>query len=105
MDDSIFKNNLENKIILSMAIRLKTELFLEEKIDKDGILDSKWNQTIKLIEKYKEKFPEDRNNKLFEKVILMTPENIHINAFMYEPIIDMWENELRKLYKEVSVLS
>lgn len=105
LNDNWEKNNLENKIILSMAIRLKTELFLEEKIDKDGILDSKWNQTIKLIEKYKEKFPEDRNNKLFEKVILMTPENIHINAFMYEPIIDMWENELRKLYKEVSVLS
>jgi hypothetical protein len=31
----------------------------------------------------------------------MTPENIHINSFMYEPILDMGDDELRKLYKTV----
>jgi hypothetical protein len=31
-------------------------------------------------------------------VILMTPENIHLNSFMFEPIIDMSDEHLRKLY-------
>ena len=31
----------------------------------------------------------------------MTPENIHINAFMYEPLIDMSINHLVKLYNDI----
>ena len=34
-------------------------------------------------------------------VILITPANIHINAFMYEPILDMGFRELKALYQEV----
>ncbi len=35
----------------------------------------------------------------------MTPENIHLNSFMYEPIIDMSDAHLRKLYEDVLKLS
>lgn len=38
---------------------------------------------------------------LAEKISIMTSENIHINAFMYEPIIDMTDDELILLYNEV----
>ena len=31
----------------------------------------------------------------------MTPENIHVNSFMYEPIVDMSDDHLRKLYGKV----
>ena len=41
---------------------------------------------------------------IINKVNLMTPENIHINAFMYEPLIDMSIQHLINLYKEVSEL-
>jgi len=34
----------------------------------------------------------------------MTPENIHINSFMYEPIIDMANEHLKQLYTDVSAL-
>jgi len=34
----------------------------------------------------------------------MTPENIHLNSFMYEPIIDMTDEHLKKLYEDVSKL-
>ena len=34
----------------------------------------------------------------------MTPENIHVNAFMYEPIIDMSDDHLRKLYCKIKAL-
>ena len=38
------------------------------------------------------------------RINLMTPENIHINAFMYEPLIDMSIHHIVNLYKEVSDL-
>jgi len=39
-----------------------------------------------------------------DRVILMTPENIHLNSFMYEPIVDMSDEHLRTLYDEVNAL-
>lgn len=35
----------------------------------------------------------------------MTPESIHLNSFMYEPILDMADDHLRKLYRRVSALA
>ena len=32
----------------------------------------------------------------------MTPENIHINSFMYEPILDISNQHLKQLYKKIS---
>jgi hypothetical protein len=34
----------------------------------------------------------------------MTPENIHLNSFMYEPILDMGNVHLKELYKRVKEL-
>ncbi len=42
--------------------------------------------------------------KILRKVVLMTPENIHLNAFMYEPIVDMSDDLLQALYSEVCSL-
>ena len=39
--------------------------------------------------------------RLLDKISLMTPENIHINTFMYEPLIDMSIIHLVKLYELV----
>jgi hypothetical protein len=41
---------------------------------------------------------------LLDAVALMTPENLHINSFMYEPIIDMSDSHLRKLFQEVRAI-
>ncbi|MCG3176684.1 MAG: hypothetical protein MOGMAGMI_01642 [Candidatus Omnitrophica bacterium] len=97
--------DLEKKIVLSIAIRLKLEEFLIKEIDDAGFVRSiKRNQTIVLIRKYKEKFPSGKEDeiKLAERVNLMTPENIHINSFMYEPILDMSSEHLKRLYKDVT---
>ena len=34
----------------------------------------------------------------------MTPENIHLNSFMYQPILDMDIIELKNLYSKVKDL-
>lgn len=95
--------NLENKIVLSIAIRLKAEQFMIEQInDEEFVRDLNSNQTWKLVNKYEEIFNnEGRVIDILKRVQLITPENIHINSFMYEPILDMGDFELRKLYVDI----
>lgn len=97
--------NLENKIVLSIAIRLKAENFMKSKITSDQILkgiDNDSSQTWKLLKAYEEEFNNEKDNiEVLRRVNLITPENIHINSFMYEPILDMGDGELRELYKSV----
>ena len=50
-------------------------------------------------------FPADAAINALEMVLLMTPENIHLNAFIHEPILDMSDDHLKKLYKDVAALS
>lgn len=95
--------NFENKIVLSIAIRLAVEKFIVEKInDAAFVVVITGNQTPALLKKFQELFPSDET--AFEtigQVILMTPENIHLNSFMYEPIMDMSDEHLRQLYSDV----
>ena len=98
--------NLENKIVLSIAIRLKAELFMKSQItNQASVNEIKKNQTIALFELYRNEYKEEEYKiKLLEQVNLMTPENIHINSFMYEPILDMSDNHLKQLYKNIDKL-
>jgi hypothetical protein len=95
--------NLENKIVLSMPIRPDTDYFMVVKINDAKFVDSiDKNQTPRLLTKFKELFPTDVDTiKIIERVVLMTPENIHLNSFMYEPILDMSDEHLRKLYQDI----
>jgi len=100
MDQSL---NLENKIVLSIGIRLKAEEFMWSKVmDKTQI---NGNQTGKLFGRYKLEFSnessEESNIELCSLVNLMTPENIHLNSFMYEPILDMSNDHLKELYTKI----
>ncbi|MER9594181.1 hypothetical protein [Mesorhizobium sp. M0244] len=90
---------LEKKIVLAIGIRLKAEEFIIKEIADDEFVNGITNsQTYRLVEKYKQEFPDKENNiKLFERVNIMTPENIHLNSFMYEPILDMSNESLKKL--------
>ena len=48
----------------------------------------------------------DNNEKLeiLEEVSLITPENIHFNSFMYEPILDLGIDHLKDLYQKTKQL-
>jgi energy-coupling factor transporter ATP-binding protein EcfA2 len=98
--------SLENKIVLSIGIRLKAELFMISQItDQASVAGITKNQTSQLFEFYRnEPNAEDENIKLLEQVNLMTPENIHFNSFMYEPILDMSDEHLRQLYVQLDKL-
>jgi len=98
--------NFENKIVLSIAIRIAAEKFMVDKIKDPAFVASiNVNQTPKLQAKFKELFSSDQHAiEIIQRVILMTPDNIHMNSFMYEPILDMAEDHLKKLYRDVLAL-
>ena len=63
------------------------------------------NQTSYLFTKYREIFPMKlHEGEILKKVLMLTSENIHINNFMFEPIIDISLEELNSLYKEIESL-
>ena len=115
---------LENKIILAIGIRHKAEAFMISNIAAyNGMLN--WhnrkriesgsssdflafvsrtsNQTRTLLEGYQQIGAEE-TTRVLNEVSIMTPEHIHINSFMYEPLLDMDITELLGLYNRVKAL-
>jgi ABC-type branched-subunit amino acid transport system ATPase component len=97
--------NIENKITLAIAIRLKAESYLINKLPEVDLSLIISNQTNELYQAYKSKFVTSPALSVLDKVNMMTPENIHINAFMFEPLIDMSVNHLKDLYEKTSNLN
>lgn len=98
--------NFENKVVLAIATRLQAERFMAAKIN-DGawLANITANQTPELLKRYRTDFPTELANiGVIQRVLLMTPENIHLNSFMYEPILDMSDQHLRRLHVEVVAL-
>jgi hypothetical protein len=97
--------NLEHKIVLSIAIRLAAEKYMLSKMPLINAATITSNQTAVLLDEFIKAFStEGQAIKTLRKVVLMTPESIHLNSFMYEPILDMSDDHLRKLYQEVKIL-
>jgi energy-coupling factor transporter ATP-binding protein EcfA2 len=104
--------NLQDKIILSITLRLLMEkklikylILKNEKID-----DIKHNQTRGLINKFKKQQLKDseENTKikgLLDIVNIISANHIHINSFMYEPLMDINGSDLMKWYKDLKAIS
>ena len=99
-DDGI---NFEYKIVLSIALRIWSEKYVVTKIrENDSSYEPLSKQTGELVNDFIELFNnQSKEIRILKRVALITPANIHINAFMYEPILDMGFDELKDLYKEV----
>lgn len=104
-EENINEILLENKITLAVACRLKTEQYLIKALPEIDLVKIKAFQTLVLSTAYKTKYKDSDNLEIIDKVSLMTPENIHINAFMYEPLIDMSVYHLIDLYKQTKSLN
>lgn len=98
--------NFANKVVLAIATRLAAERFMVGKVaDPAFVASIKANQTAMLLKRFQALFPGEAGAiGVLQRVALMTPENIHLNSFMYEPILDMSDEHLRKLYGEVVAL-
>ncbi|MEI6150510.1 MAG: phage infection protein, partial [bacterium] len=98
--------NFENKIVLSIAIRFMAEQLMVNRINDAAFVNAiDSNQTTRLLSKFRQLFGRDGHTvDVLQRVVLMTPENIHLNSFMYEPILDMSDEHLRTLYRDVASL-
>ncbi len=93
---------LQNKIIFSIAIRLKSEEWMLNKLNQE--FESTNNQTRELYDAIKKELSDDEK-RIIQKVLMITPENIHINSFMFEPILDISLDHLYTCFEKVKKLN
>ncbi|VEJ24922.1 hypothetical protein [Helicobacter pylori] len=93
---------LQNKIIFSIVIRLKSEEWMLNKLNQE--FKSEKNQTRELYDATKKELSDDEK-RIIQKVLMITPENIHINSFMFEPILDISLDHLYTCFEEVKKLN
>lgn len=97
--------DLANKLILSMAIRLKAETLMKAIVSEEHQAEMKHNSNqtgglLKVLKKYySDTYPEVCL--LMNRVVMLTSENIHVNNFMFEPLVDISSLHLKQLYKKV----
>lgn len=96
--------NLENKVVLAMCIRLMAESFMDEKLIEGGQPRvSGLSRFGKLFKSFRsQNLGTEAERTILNKVSLMTPEQIHLNSFMYEPLVDMSIRSLQELYDDIS---
>lgn len=87
---------------MSLAIRLCAEKFLKQVLTENGqdCQDATSNQT-RVWSKRAAQFLTPEQKATIDEVNLITPENIHLNAFMFEPLIDISDWALKELYDKV----
>lgn len=96
---------LDNKLFIAIAIRLLTEKFMKNTLISNGkaCSDADSNQTRKWFNQVK-RFLTPAQISVIEEVNLITPESIHLNSFMFEPLIDISNWALKDLYTRVTNL-
>lgn len=106
-DQSDVALDIKSKITLSLAIRLNAEEFMLNKIlDINFHSNILKKQTGHIVGQYKKEFPDNLEEMgLLDRVNLMTPENIHVNSFMYEPLMDLSDDHLIKLFEDLKTLN
>ncbi len=100
--------NLEDKVLLSIAIRMQSEIFLINELrtlkSDPNYWCSSMNQFGNLIKEYSSLASASPSLHTLEKISITVSSNIHLNSFMYEPILDLTIEHLINLYDEVCSL-
>jgi len=100
--------SLTDKMVLSIAIRLKAEIYMKSILNEHLTeMEQNKDQTGKLVKLFKKYHNDDKRDEcmILNKVLMMTSENIHFNNFMFEPLVDLSPLYLKELYEEVKDLS
>jgi hypothetical protein len=99
---------LENKVLISIATRIQAERFMTQELRRLKSEPNYWcamkSQFGALLGEYKEHDPEPANIEVLEGVGITVSSNIHLNSFMYEPILDLSVEHLCWLYRTIGDL-
>ncbi len=99
--------DIVNKLVLAMAIRLRAETYMKGVLSaaEFGEVNVHKNQTGELVKVFKKHHPDmDAEYRLMDSVLMLTSETIHLNNFMFEPLIDISIFSLKRLYGDVKGL-
>ena len=88
---------LDDKIILAIGIRIGMEIIFNKYNPTLINLDLPLGEEYELV---KQHFDYD-DKKIFSKALISIPEFVHLNSFMYEPLIDIPTVILRKIYLDI----
>lgn len=95
--------------MLSIAIRLKSEEYMIKKLKPNGVDDEEINQNKQTGQLFnlclKNKLIPQNDQLILKKALIIMPENVHINSFMYEPLIDTELEDLIKSYNDIKNLT
>jgi len=98
----VVNQNLSEKIVLALALRIRAEKYIYERLLNKKIIkpeDMNHKECGELFGCFKEKIKRCvRAKSTLESIVLITPEEMHLNAFMYEPLIDFSIHRLRTLF-------
>lgn len=78
---------------------MKAEFFLRDLLVSNGIAIMCANNQTREWANRANSHLSDKDKRVISDVLLITPESIHVNAFMYEPLIDIPNYQLIDLYK------
>ncbi len=97
--------SLENKLIVSIASRLRAEKYLKQVISShEGSCPDSTSSQMRDWYKKAKPFLTDDERRLMDDINLITPESIHVNAFMYEPLIDVSIWMLKEVFRRTTTL-
>lgn len=99
--------DLHKNIALAIGTRLLIERYVITQISDQeyrNALAKENDQTRELLKRYKNNSADPKKNdnvKHFNKAAMMVDSSIHLNSFMYEPLIDMGTWELKAMYNKI----
>ena len=88
---------LDDKIILAIGIRIVMEMIFN-KFEPSFV-----NQDLSLGEEFEsaKQYFDSEDIKIFSKALISIPEFVHLNSFMYEPLVDIPTIVLQRIYQDV----
>lgn len=99
--------DLYKNFVLAMAIRIQIERYIIDHITDvqyQGVVAKSKNQTRGLLKVYYSNSPDPHKQTmrpLFNRAVMIIDGSIHINSFMYEPLVDMGTWELKEMYSDI----
>lgn len=99
--DGITYYDIRQKLIISIACRLLAEdIMIQGDYSRIQNISDKQTRTLR---NNLAAMLSDSIKRLVDKVLLCTSEFIHMNSFMYEPLVDIDPKDLGDLYKELLI--
>ncbi|AUD63402.1 hypothetical protein BK010_07280 [Tenericutes bacterium MO-XQ] len=105
----VVESDIKKKIILGLFIRLASDFFLLEKYKSnnggaDPAISSGSNWT-KQLKKLSLQYLTVEEKRLYDRAVTVAPSFIHVNSFMYEPLIDVGSEKLLSIAQELIIVN